>query len=424
MNDGRGRRRFLLGVFILSGFTGLIYESIWSHYLQLFLGHAAYAQALVLAIYMGGMALGSWLVARRSGRIRRLLAGYVLVEGLIGFLGIVFHPLFVSATDVSFAKVIPAISNPWLTELYKWSLGAALILPQSVLLGMTFPLISGALIRRWPQHPGRTLAMLYFTNSLGAAVGVLISGFVLIAAVGLPGTILTAGLLNIVLAMSVWMASRGDTELSAASTAETGPVVAAGAGVVAGAGDAAAAGTAAALSGADRAATWFTVAAFLTGAAAFMYELGWIRMLSLVLGSSTHSFELMLSAFILGLAFGGLAVHRRIERVSDPVRHLGGVFIVMGALAALTLPAYNQTFDLMAWFLRIFPRDQQGYVDFNLASQLIAAAIMIPATFCAGMTLPLLTHALMRRGTGERAIGTVYAANTLGAIVGVVAAIH
>ena len=61
-----GRRRFLLAVFVVSGFTGLIYESIWSHYLKLFLGHAAYAQTLVLAIFMGGMALGSWAVARYS----------------------------------------------------------------------------------------------------------------------------------------------------------------------------------------------------------------------------------------------------------------------------------------------------------------------------------------------------------------------
>ncbi len=417
MRNGHSRRRFLLGVFVVSGFTGLIYESIWSHYLQLFLGHAAYAQALVLAIYMGGMALGSWLVARQSVRIRRLLAGYVLVEGLIGALGIAFHPLFIAATDLSFASVIPAIQSPWLTECYKWGLGTVLILPQSVLLGMTFPLISGGLIRRWPEHPGRTLALLYFTNSLGAAVGVLVSGFVLIAAVGLPGTILTAGVLNIILATAVWIATRLDQDHAACSvefgssvgveSAETGRPA-----------------TVTALAGADRTAAWFTVAAFLTGAASFMYELGWIRMLSLVLGSSTHSFELMLSAFILGLAFGGLAVHRRIERVSDPVRFLAVVFVVMGALAALTLPAYNQTFDLMAWFLRVFPRNEQGYVEFNLASQLIAAAIMIPATFCAGMTLPLLTHALMRRGTGERAIGTVYAANTLGAIVGVLLAIH
>src|ERR1700679_3200908 len=99
---GVARRRFLLGVFVVSGFTGLIYESIWSHYLKLFLGHAAYAQTLVLAIYMGGMALGSLGIARYSNRIRRLLWGYVLVEALIGLLGLVFHRVFIGATDFSF----------------------------------------------------------------------------------------------------------------------------------------------------------------------------------------------------------------------------------------------------------------------------------------------------------------------------------
>jgi spermidine synthase len=96
----------------------------------------------------------------------------------------------------------------------------------------------------------------------------------------------------------------------------------------------------------------------------------------------------------------------------------------MGTLAALTLPAYNLTFDFMAWFLRTSAHTATGYAKFNLISQSIAALIMIPATFCAGMTLPLLTHELMRRGTGERAIGTIYSANTLGAIVGVLLTIH
>ncbi len=155
-----------------------------------------------------------------------------------------------------------------------------------------------------------------------------------------------------------------------------------------------------------------------------MYELGWIRMLSLVLGSSTHSFELMLSAFIAGLAFGGLYVRRRIDRIPDPVTYVACVMAATGALAALTLPAYNATFGLMAWFLGAFARTANGYVGFNLISQMIAAVIMIPATFCAGMTLPLLTRELMRRGVGERAIGTIYSANTLGAIAGVLLTIH
>ena len=397
---GVARRRFLLGIFVVSGFTGLIYESIWSHYLKLFLGHAAYAQSLVLAIFMGGMALGSWVVAHYSLRIRRLLLAYAVVEGVIGVMGLGFHPLFVAAADFSFAAAIPALPSAGWIQAYKWCLGALLILPQSVLLGMTFPLISGSIIRRWPDRPGETLAALYFTNSLGAAVGVLVSGFVLIDAVGLPGTIRVAGLLNVALAVVIWLQTR--------ATAEPGPQ---------------AVTTPVRLSQ-EASARWLTLAACLTGAASFMYELGWIRMLSLVLGSSTHSFELMLSAFILGLALGGLYIRRQIERIREPAAYLAGVMLLMAALAALTLPAYGVMFDFMAWFLRSFARTPASYVGFNLISQLIAALIMIPASFCAGMTLPLLTRELMRRGAGERAIGMIYSANTFGAIVGVVLTVH
>jgi spermidine synthase len=396
------QRRFLLFVFIASGFSGLIYESVWAQYLKLFLGHAAYAQTVVLAMYMGGMALGSWLVARYSARIRSLLWGYLLVEGLIGLFGVVFHRVFVAATDFSFGRVIPALPAGFAIDAYKWSLAALLVLPQSVLLGMTFPLISGGIIRRWPEQPGATLSALYFTNSLGAAVGVLVSGFVLIGAFGLPGTTLTAGLINVTLAVAVWLVARRETEPAPPSALATG--------------------ARSVLT--DAAARWFVLAALLTGVASFMYELGWIRMLSLVLGSSTHSFELMLSAFIFGLAFGGLFVRKRIDRISDPEGYLGWIMLVMGVLAALTVPAGNLMFDFMAWALGTFARTANGYVAFNVISQSIAILIMVPTTFCAGMTLPVLTHALMRRGIGERAIGAIYSLNTLGAILGVLLAVH
>ena len=81
-------------LFVASGFAGLIYESIWTHYLKLFLGHAAYAQSLVLAVFMGGMAIGAALCARRSARIANPLAAYAAVEALVGVAALVFHPLF------------------------------------------------------------------------------------------------------------------------------------------------------------------------------------------------------------------------------------------------------------------------------------------------------------------------------------------
>src|SRR5256886_17503196 len=94
-SDGPHMSRIPRSVFFLlftvSGFAGLVYESIWSHYLKLFLGHAAYAQTLVLALFMGGMAIGSWFCSRWSGGWGNLLRGYALAEGLIGLAGLGFH---------------------------------------------------------------------------------------------------------------------------------------------------------------------------------------------------------------------------------------------------------------------------------------------------------------------------------------------
>jgi len=85
----------LLLLFTVSGFAALIYQSVWTHYLGLTLGHAAYAQSLVLAIFMGGMALGAWIASRHSERMRRLLLAYAAIEALVGIAGLLFHPLFV-----------------------------------------------------------------------------------------------------------------------------------------------------------------------------------------------------------------------------------------------------------------------------------------------------------------------------------------
>jgi len=396
------QRRLLFLIFAFSGFSGLIYESIWTHYLKLFLGHAAYAQTLVLAIFMGGMALGSWWCGARSARWKNLLRGYALVEGIIGVTALVFHPLFDGYVQFSYTTLLPAIGDPAWVTAFKWSSAALLILPQSILLGMTFPLLSGALIRRYPDNPGATVSMLYFTNSIGAAIGVLVSGFVLIELVGLPGTIILAGVLNIALALIVWRLARSqaaEPQFSQPAMAQT-------------------------RYSERRWLAFFLAIAAFTGAASFIYEIVWIRMLALVLGSSTHAFELMLSAFILGLALGGLWIKRRIDRIAHPVRFLAIVQILMGALAASTLFIYNQSFDVMAWLVNNLSKDDAGYALFNLASHAIAAVIMVPTTFLAGMTLPLLTYTLLQQGHGEKSIGSVYASNTFGAIIGVFFATH
>ncbi len=203
-------RTLLFALFTVSGFAGLIYESIWSHYLKLFLGHAAYAQTLVLALFMGGMALG----AAHRGALRRARAAAAARLRAGGDRH--RRARASSSTTCSSRRPtrptttwLPVAGGPVLAAAMKWSLAAALILPQSVLLGMTFPLMCGGLLRRHPDRPGEALALLYFTNSLGAAAGVLASGFVLIERLGLPGTMQAAGAINLALAVLVLIVARG-----------------------------------------------------------------------------------------------------------------------------------------------------------------------------------------------------------------------
>ena len=400
----KSTRPGLLAIFVISGFAGLIYQSIWSHYLGLFLGHAAYAQALVLAIFMGGMAAGAAWIARAGQRWRNLIRGYAVIEAIIGVLGLMFHWVFTGVAGFSYDTLIPALGSPLAVDIARWSIAALLILPQTILLGMTFPLMSGGLIRRYPGSAGNLLGGLYFTNSIGAAIGALVAVFVLLPWVGLPGAMVTAGVLNFaVAALAWWLASEPEPVPASAVVSHNS-----------------------AEQSLRKNALLRTVlfGTALSGAASFAYEIIWIRMLSMAVGSTMHAFELMLASFIAGIALGGLWVRKHADSTASPLRLVGWMQIFMGVAALASLAVYANAFAWVGWLIQALAKTDGSYVLFNLGTASIAIAIMLPAAFFAGTTLPLFTVALLRAGQGERAIGRVYAWNTLGSIVGVFAAIH
>lgn len=390
------RQKYILfAAFALSGFSGLIYESVWTNYLKFFLGHAAYAQALVLAMFMGGMAVGACLSSRYIGRIANPLIAYAIVEVLIGLFGLTFHELYVAASNLLFGTLLPGVDSAPVVELVRWGMAAALIVVQTLLLGATFPLMSVGILRAFPGTPGGSISMLYFTNSIGAVVGVLLSGFVLIEAIGLPGTVVTAGMVNMLLAVTVYAIGKGTVQSKAAQPEAGAPLPLL---------------------------RPMLLVAMVTGLSSFIYEIAWIRMLSMITGASTHAFELMLSAFILGLALGGLWLRKRIDRFGNPLVALGVIQLLMGGLALSTVLLYNPSLQVMSQLFSALKPTVPGYLLFNTSSHLMAMALMLPTTFMAGMTLPLITLVLYRDGGGESAVGKVYAMNTLGAIAGIVIA--
>lgn len=397
-------RLSLLAIFVLSGFAGLIYQSIWSHYLGLFLGHAAYAQALVLAIFMGGMAAGAAWIALAGQRWRNLIRAYAIVELIIGLFGLIFHAFYASISAFSYSTILPAIGSPLLIEIVRWTIAALLILPQTILLGMTFPLMSGGLIRRFSGQDGSLLGGLYFTNSIGAAFGALIAVFVLLPNFGLPGAMVTAGILNFVVGFLAWWLSRDPEPATPIQSSND-----------------------------EKAEQRFLknpllrvvlLSTALSGAASFIYEIVWIRMLSMAVGSTMHAFELMLASFIAGIALGGLWVRKHADRTHSPLSLVGWMQIFMGVAALASLAVYANAFTWVGWLINALSKTDGAYTLFHAGTATIAVMIMLPAAFFAGTTLPLFTVALLRSGLGERAIGRVYAWNTMGSIFGVFVAIH
>jgi spermidine synthase len=397
-------------LFLCSGAAGLVYESIWSRYLGLFVGHTAYAQIIVMVIFLGGMSGGAMLAGTRSARIANPLFAYALVELVVGVIGLAFDGIYATVTGIAYRSLFPHLAGGAGLTLAKWSLAGLLILPQSVLLGTTFPLMSAGVLRITRKLPGRVLSLLYCANSLGGAIGVLLAGFWLIGLVGLPGTVTAAGMLNLVVAAGTLLAvgvarstEPEDDDVAAPIENLATPLVEA--------------------AGRDRSLyTLLRLVALGTAVSSFVYEIAWIRMLSLVLGSATHSFELMLSAFVLGLALGAFWIRSRADGFADPMRSLGMVQWLMGLFALATLPVYVSSFAWTAGVLHAVARSQAGYLAFTIARYGICLAVMLPATLCAGMTLPLLIRILLGAGFGESAVGAVCAWNALGSIVGVILA--
>lgn len=391
------RHAALFLLFFLSGISGLIYESIWSRYIRQFVGSAATAQVLVLSLFMGGMALGALLVARRLGKVRRPVRVYGLIEGGIGLYALAFPWLCSGVMRLCYDTLFPALGGGLLVGALKWTMAGLLILPPCVLLGMTFPLMSAGILRRDRERSGEILSFLYFTNSIGAALGALLSGFVLVGRFGLPGTLACAAALNIAIAV-VALLQRGEHAPIAAAAEPTADTNLAKrrAGLV----------------------RLLLLVSFGTGLSSFMYEIGWIRLLSMIIGSATHSFEVMLSAFVFGLAAGGLWVRGKMDRFRRPELVLGFVQILMGVAAVATLPLYALAVQAMGGLMVGDVRTEGTWLAFNALRYALCLVIMFPATFCAGMTLPLITHLLLKRGEAEGIIGRVYGFNTLGAIAG------
>ncbi|MFC1500541.1 fused MFS/spermidine synthase [Candidatus Zixiibacteriota bacterium] len=190
------------GAFFISGVAGLVYEVVWARYLDLVLGGTSYAHIMVLAAYMGGLALGAWFFGRLADRFREPLVIYTYLEMAIGTYGLLF-PLLFAAGSALYLFLTPWLGTTGLTgNLNRFLVSILLLGPSTFLMGGTLPLLAKA-VSRIPRQTGTSVAGLYFINSTGAVFGALMAGFLLIPALGMSATLTTAAALNILVGIGL-----------------------------------------------------------------------------------------------------------------------------------------------------------------------------------------------------------------------------
>jgi spermidine synthase len=402
-----GVRAAVLCAFFLSGASSLLFESLWTRELTLVFGSTTLAISTVLATFMGGLGLGSFLVGRRADRLGRPLRVYALVEGAIGAYALVVPLILLGYPELARALHRALGDHHVALSLGRFVASALLLGVPTTLMGATLPLLARHFIQQpWQMRRlGWRLGTLYATNTFGALSGAFLAGFVLLPSIGVDATNYTAAAINLLLCGGVlWIEARSRALGRSAAAAEQGPPLEA---LV----------DEAPPAPPPRRAVRVTLLAFVvSGAAAMMLEVLWTRALAVVLGSSVYSFSLILVAFLGGLAGGARLFARRAARTADPVRLLAFLHFGTVCAIALTYLVIDQLPRVFVWLLRGSSFD----VDFILASQLLLATIVIlPPTLLMGgvfpVTLRITTAALEEVG---RDVGSAYALNTLGAIAG------
>jgi spermidine synthase len=380
----------------LSGAAALVYESLWMRSFGLIFGGTTSAVAMVLAVFMGGLALGSALAARRPAGDP--LRAYGLVEMAVGATALLSLPLL-RALPWAYGVVVArsGLSGP--AESLGIALLAALVLlPPTVLLGATVPLAMEFLARAGTDvHAG--FGRLYLLNTLGGAAGVALAPFVLVPTLGVRGTLVAAAATSLLVGGVArrWSREIGGlpprTEVATPAAAGLPP---------------------------DHPLALGPALAFASGAATFGIEVLWTRSYALVIGSSVYAFNLMLLAVLVGIAAGS-AVYARVRgRIVRPARVVGLLF----AVAFVAVLAGQWAIGVLPIaYLAALGTLPVSFAAHQIAAFVLCVGTMMPVTLVLGLTFPLLLHLPGSAGLGaQEASGRLYAWNTAGAIAGALAA--
>jgi len=381
-------------LFLLSGGTALLYQVAFGKKLSTIFGATAYAVSAVLAAFMAGLALGSWLGGKYGGRVRRPLAAYGVAEILVGIVCALTPLLFegVAAAYLSSVRALP--DSLWLVSGLRGIITAMVILVPTIAMGLTLPMLSRAIAGRGEhaedrEGSRRRLAQLYAVNTAGGALGALLSAYLVVPWLGVYATMRAAAVVNVAIGVVAIVVGRGEdvppvearTEVASDRPARGGDAL-------------------------------LATLALASGLLVFATEVVDTHLLALLIGNSAYAFGVMLAAFLCCLSIGAALAQpldRRFGRDALPVA------LFATALALLvTVPVWGQ---LPRVFLAA-GRHVHSWVGREAVRAGAAFMVLLLPTTCMGLTFPLLLRRVADRADVARRVGKLTAINTVGSIAG------
>jgi predicted membrane-bound spermidine synthase len=388
---------FLPAMFFASGAAALIYQVVFSKALTYVFGSMSTATNTVLATYMGGIALGTWLGGLLAPRLRRPVAAYAVCEVLIAIYCAASPWVFDLVRNAYVALAFGQTPDAAGLLPLRVMLGGAGLLVPTMLMGLTLPI----LVSHFEHHKGAigvSVGKLYAANTLGAATGALMTGYFVLPALGVHRTTLLAVALNLLVAYFAFRFQRSLPEEQPAGRVAAASAVAAG----------------------ERSRGWTAIALLTIGGfVTLALEVDYIHLLAVAAGNSTYAFSLMLFAFLLGLG-GGSELARRFMGRFDRLQLLAWlefglcITIILGASAVDRIPEFFAGFSEMTL----------GWGVQELIRGAVCCAAMIPPALFIGAIFPIAIDCVGLAFPDHpiRMLGYASALNTLGNILGVLVA--
>ncbi len=372
-------------------------------------GATALAVSTTLTVFMGGLALGSHLGGKWAPKLKRPLLGFAVLETSVGLYGLLVPGLLKLMPSIQKALSLDFGDGIWGYALFRFVLVALILILPTTAMGATLPILAEGAVKR-SSHLASMTGRLYAANTFGAVLGAFVAGFYLIPRLGIERTVYLAAAIDLIVAglvLALWRYAQGDgLLLRRRALPESPDEVLARVGAL----------EPIVVTPIQRQLALYGFA--LSGAAALAMEVLWSRAVGVVIGASTYSFTLILTTFLVGLAVGAQLMSRWIDRLSDPVRWLAWIEVLVGASAILATMAIDK---LPFWLHATARTYGVTMTHIYITNFAMTASVTMPSTLALGAVMPLVVRIISTTPGEQHAgpvVGRAYALNTLGAIFG------